>query len=44
MAGVERCRLLAAVDQRSEHVGRHAPETLAYETIQEEVDARVEQR
>lgn len=43
MAGVERLRLLPAVDQSSQHVGRHAPETLADETIEEEVDARVEQ-
>lgn len=44
MAGVERLRLLPAVDQSSQHVGRHAPETLADEAVEEEVDARVEQR
>lgn len=43
MAGVERLRLLPAVDQSSQHVGRHAPETLADEAVEEEVDARVEQ-
>lgn len=44
VAGVERLRLLPAVDQSSQHVGRHAPETLADEAVEEEVDARVEQR
>lgn len=44
MASVERLRLLPAVDQSSQHVGRHAPETLADEAVEEEVDARVEQR
>lgn len=44
MAGVERRRLLPAVDQRSQHVGRHAPETLADEAVEEEVDTGVEQR
>lgn len=44
MAGIERLRLLPAVDQSSQHVGRHAPETLADEAVEEEVDARVEQR
>lgn len=43
MAGVERRRLLPAVDQGSQHVGRHAPETLADEAVEEEVDAGVEQ-
>lgn len=44
MAGVERLRLLPAVDQSSQHVGRHGAETLADEAVEEEVDARVEQR
>lgn len=44
MAGVKRRRLLPAVDQRSQNVGRHAPEALADETVEEEVDAGVEQR
>lgn len=43
MASVERRRLLSTVDQRSQHVGRHAPETLADETVEEKVDTRVEQ-
>lgn len=43
MAGVERRRLLPAVDEGSQHVGRHAPETLADEAVEEEVDAGVEQ-
>lgn len=44
VAGVERRWLLPAVDQGSQHVGRHAPETLADEAVKEEVDAGVEQR
>lgn len=44
MAGVEWRRLLPAVDQGSQHVGRHASETLADEAVEEEVDACVEQR
>lgn len=44
VAGVEWRRLLPAVDQGSQHVGRHAPETLADEAVEEEVDTGVEQR
>lgn len=44
MAGIERRWLLPAVDQGSQHVGRHAPETLADEAVEEEVDTGVEQR
>lgn len=44
MAGVKRWRLLPAVDQGTQHVGRHAPETLADEAVEKEVDAGVEQR
>lgn len=43
VAGVKRLWLLPAVDQSSQHVGRHAPETLADKAVEEEVDARVEQ-
>lgn len=44
MAGIERRWLLPAVDQGSQHIGRHAPEALADEAVEEEVDASVEQR
>lgn len=44
VAGVERWRLLPAVDQGSQHIGRHSPETLADEAVEEEVDTSVEQR
>lgn len=44
MTGVKWLRLLPAVDEGSEHVGRHGPKTLADEAVQEEVDASVEQR
>ncbi len=43
MASVERGRLLPAVDHCSQHIGRHAPETLADEAVEEEVDTGVEQ-
>lgn len=43
VAGVKRRRLLPAVDECSQHVGCHAPETLADETVEEKVDASVEQ-
>lgn len=44
MAGIERRWLLSAVDQGSQHIGRHAPETLADEAVEKEVDTGVEQR
>lgn len=44
MAGIERRRLLSAMDQGPQHVGRHAPETLADEAVEKEVDPSVEQR
>lgn len=43
MAGIKRLWLLPAVDEGLEHVGRHGPEALADEAIQEEVDTGVEQ-
>lgn len=44
VAGIEWWWLLPAVDQRSQHVGRHAPEALADEAVEKEVDTGVEQR
>lgn len=43
VAGIEWQRLLPAVDQRPQHIRRHAPEALADETVEKEVDAGVEQ-
>lgn len=43
MAGVEWRWLLPAVNQRSQHIGRHRPEALADEAVEEEIDTGVEQ-
>jgi len=44
VAGIKRRGLLPAVKQGSQDIGRHAPEALADEAVEEEVDPSVEQR